>query len=308
MTQVVYVDVLLALNLFVNYFLLLACGKILRCEIKRRRLLLGAGIGAVYSLIIFFPNLNAVLSVALKLLVCSVMSISSFGFGSFRSFLRACGCLFGVSFVFGGVMLAIYLAFEPKGMVYCNGAVYFNISLMFITVATTVCYIITSLLSKLLRRNAPENHIYKITLTLREKSVTAFALMDTGNSLTDSFTDTPVMLIEWKLAKEILPEEWQEFFKENKNEILLPPKDSGFRLIPYKSVGINGVLPAFKPDKLEVRTVSKSFTVTRVYAAVIHTGLSGGEYSALLNPRLISRENREGISHENNFKNKIHNK
>lgn len=308
MTQVVYVDVLLVLNLFVNYFLLLACGRILRCEIKRRRLLLGAGIGAVYSLIIFFPNLNAALSVVLKLLVCSVMSVSSFGFHSPRSFLRACGCLFGVSFVFGGAMLALYLMFEPKGMVYCNGAVYFDISLLFVAAATTVCYIVTSILSKLLRRNTPENHLYKITLSLRGKTVTTSALMDTGNSLTDSFTDTPVMLLEWNLAKEILPEEWQEFFKENPSGNLIPPEGSGFRFIPYRTVGADGLLPAFKPDNLEIKTVSENYSVTRVYTAVIHTRLSGGEYGALLNPRLISREKRGEFSHENNFKNKIHNK
>lgn len=308
MTQVVYVDVLLVLNLFVNYFLLLACGRILRCEIKRWRLLLGAGIGAVYSLIIFFPNLNVVLSISLKLLVCSAMSISSFGFHSLRSFLRACGSLFGVSFVFGGLMLAIYLLFEPKGMVYCNGAVYFNISLMFVTVATTVCYIITTILSKLLRRNAPENHLYKITVTLRGKTVITSALMDTGNSLTDSFTDTPVMLLEWKSAMKILPEEWQDFFKESPNFNLTPPEGSSFRLIPYKTVGADGVLPAFKPDKLEIKTVSETYITSNVYTAVIHKNLSGGEYGALLNPRLLSREKRGGLSYENNFKNKIYNK
>lgn len=291
----VYVDVLLALNLFVNYFLLLSCGRILRCETKRTRLLLGAAVGAVYSLIIFAPDMNLILSVVLKIAVCIIMTAAVFGFHGIKHFLRACGCLFGVSFVFGGLMLALWLFFAPDGMVYKNGAVYFDISLLFVAVATVICYIVTAVLSKLLRRNAPENHLYKISLTLRGKTIEATALMDTGNSLSDSFTDTPVMLLERNLAEEILPAEWKSFFNGSNSVAPLPNDNIGYRLVPFRSVGGSGMLPAFQPDLLEIHTVSRDIKVTKVFAAVVGARLSSGDYSALLNPRLLGREERGNI-------------
>lgn len=288
----VYVDVLLALNLFVNYFLLLACSKILRREVKRTRVLLGASVGAVYSLIIFAPDLNLFVSVALKLLVSVLITLGTFGYYGIRQFLRSCAALFGVSFIFGGLMLAIYLFAAPNGMMYQNGAVYFDISLLFIVVSTAVCYTVADILSFILRRNAPENHLYKIALNLRGNTIETVALMDTGNSLSDSFTDTPVMLLEYRLAKEILPPEWIEFFGESVTaESVLP--GGGIRLIPFRSVGGSGLLPAFQPDLLQIKTVSGTVKVTNVYVAVVNAKLSSGDYGALLNPRLLSAEKGE---------------
>lgn len=56
MSQVVYVDVLLALNLFINYLLLLSGACLLREKVRRWRLLLGAALGAIYALVIFCPS------------------------------------------------------------------------------------------------------------------------------------------------------------------------------------------------------------------------------------------------------------
>lgn len=42
MKQTVYLDVLICLNLFINYFILLACAKFTKIPVKQRRLVLGA--------------------------------------------------------------------------------------------------------------------------------------------------------------------------------------------------------------------------------------------------------------------------
>ena len=64
--MVVYVDVLVALNIFVTYFLLLCTRGLLRKTVKRRRLAFGAVLGGLYSLIIFVPELSDILSVLLN--------------------------------------------------------------------------------------------------------------------------------------------------------------------------------------------------------------------------------------------------
>ena len=63
---VVYIDVLLGVNLFVNYFLLLAVGRFLHLAVRRLRLLAGAAVGAAFSLSILLPPLPAVLPTSRK--------------------------------------------------------------------------------------------------------------------------------------------------------------------------------------------------------------------------------------------------
>ena len=71
--RTIYVDVLLGLNLFINYFLLLAVSKFLSWEGKRKRFFLAALIGALYSLTILLPELPDILSLIFKLLIAGVL-------------------------------------------------------------------------------------------------------------------------------------------------------------------------------------------------------------------------------------------
>ena len=50
----IYVDVLVVINIFINYFLLSAASLIVRLKPKRIRLAAGAFTGGAYSLVIFF--------------------------------------------------------------------------------------------------------------------------------------------------------------------------------------------------------------------------------------------------------------
>ena len=52
----IYIDILVCLNVIVNYFLLLASGKFLSRPYKRWRILLGAFLGGLYSLYILLPQ------------------------------------------------------------------------------------------------------------------------------------------------------------------------------------------------------------------------------------------------------------
>ena len=53
----VYADVLIVVNLFVNYALLLCSSMIVKNRISNLRLLLGALIGSLYGLVIFLPEI-----------------------------------------------------------------------------------------------------------------------------------------------------------------------------------------------------------------------------------------------------------
>ena len=55
--QVIYIDVLFALNLVVNYLLLFLTARFSGLYVGRLRLLGGAALGALFSVLMFFPDL-----------------------------------------------------------------------------------------------------------------------------------------------------------------------------------------------------------------------------------------------------------
>ena len=65
--MVVYGDVLFALNLLLDYAVLLASARIAACPFARLRLLGGALFGAVYAVAVFVPGLQILSALPLKL-------------------------------------------------------------------------------------------------------------------------------------------------------------------------------------------------------------------------------------------------
>lgn len=297
MSQVVYVDVLLALNLFINYLLLLSGACLLREKARRWRLLLGASLGAVYALVIFLPELPNAVSVLMKALFCVAIVLAAYPIHGLRHFGKLTACFLAANFIFAGLMLGLWLLFRPKGMVYQNGAVYFNISITLLIFTAIACYGLTVLFSRLLRRRAPENRVYDLQIELNGKSLQTKALLDTGNSLSDCFSDTPVILLEYARAKTLLPPELCAFFRKRPSGLNAPPEAAvlGFRLIPYHSVGGTGLLPAFRPQRVLIQDAHNSFETMDVLVAVVNDRLAAGEYGALLNTRLVQGGMQDGI-------------
>lgn len=124
MSNVIYVDILLMINLLVNFLMLSAAGLLVKTPTRSWRILLSAAIGAVYSLIIFLPDMNLFFSIALRVICFAAMLFTAFSIRSVKDFLRAGGGFLMANFAFAGITLAIWLMFKPDGLTYKNGAVY----------------------------------------------------------------------------------------------------------------------------------------------------------------------------------------
>lgn len=64
---VIYLDVLVVLNWFIDFLLLSSTSRILRLPFKRWRLVLGALLGGISSCLIFLPAMPFYLSMLVKL-------------------------------------------------------------------------------------------------------------------------------------------------------------------------------------------------------------------------------------------------
>ena len=128
MKTVIYLDVLLLINLLVNYFLLLSVEHFTAFHVRRLRLLAGAAVGSLSSFLILLPALPDFLLFIIKLLLSGLITAVAFGIPSAKGYLKAVFAFWGFSFLFGGAMLALYFFCVPQGMVFRNGTVYFSIS------------------------------------------------------------------------------------------------------------------------------------------------------------------------------------
>ena len=289
--RVIYLDVLLIVNLFVNYFLLLSTAQFVHRRPRRLRLLLGALIGSAASVLILLPNLGLVPMLAIKLVLASLIVLTSFGYGAKAVYIKTVLIFFGVNFIFAGVMLALWLVIKPPGMYYSNGMVYFNISAVALAVGTILSYLVIRLVCFVFDRRVHADKVYQMVAEADGKQVALTALHDTGNHLVEMFSGTPVVVCELSSVEPLIPTELHSFFEypssEGLEKLERHPWRPRVRLVPYRAVGAGGVIAAFKPDKFTLTLPGGREEQREVYIGVTSTKLSQGEFQSILHADLL---------------------
>lgn len=266
---VIYADILIVVNLIVNYLLLRAASVIAGCQYKTWRIVISSAAGGLFSLIIFIDNIPFLLNLIIKGLFLIFMVYVSFGCKSLKAFLKCCGAFFLSNFAFAGIMLALSITVMPNSAIYKNGIVYFDIDIFTLTVSSVICYAILSLISRFTKSRIPQKSIYSIRITCGSDTVEGKALFDSGNSLCDCFSGRPAIIAEKNFVKKLYGE------KEINNM-------KNFRLIPFSTIKSSGALPAFMADKTEIMTEGVWYEASDIYIAVTENKIVSGGYSALL--------------------------
>ncbi|SBW05047.1 Sigma-E processing peptidase SpoIIGA [uncultured Eubacteriales bacterium] len=281
---VVYIDSLFLLNLVVNYLLLLAAARLAGEVICRPRLGLGAGLGALYAALVFFPGMGFLLHPLCKLGAAVIMLLCAFG-GS-RRLLRLTLVFFGVSAAFGGGIFAIELL-GGRGLSLKNGIFYSSMDLRLILLSAAACYVVISLIfSRTGRHTGPSRELMPAVLTLGGKKVALTALVDTGNTLTDPVTNRPVMVAEGEKLVRLFPDGEAPAMEDLRDPVAgLERLSNGnsrgrYRLLPYQAVGVEcGLLLALRLDGAKVGETDYG----GILVALSPNRLSdGGGYSALI--------------------------
>ncbi len=280
MKTVIYADVLVAVNVIVNYLLLRATAAISGARTGRLRMFFSLAVSGAYSLIIFAENLPFAVSVLLKILMCGLIVLLAFKPLRVKAFLRCCAVFSALSFGLAGVLSALWFTFAPNSLFYKNGAVYFDVDILTLTLSALGVYCVAGLGYKLFRRRTPDNCIYTVVIENKEKSVQGKALLDTGNSLTESISGRPVIVCTKGFLKDILPEGFEALCDNPYLTDIKPP--TGFCLVPFSTVGGAGILPAYRPESVGVFYNGKMHKLTGVYVAAAEKKLFADEFDCLL--------------------------
>lgn len=284
--QVVYLDVLFIVNLFVNYFLLLSTVQFIHRKPRRLRLLLGALLGSAASALILLPDLGFLPMLAVKLCLAALIVLVSFGYCSKAVYIKTVLIFFGVNFIFAGVMLALWLLIKPPGMYYSNGMVYFNISAVALAAGTILSYLAIRAICFVIDRRVHADKVYQAIVEVDGKQAVLTALHDTGNHLVEMFSGLPVVVCELSAVKALLPADLYHFFafpsSEGLSRLERHPWRPRVRLVSYRAVGTGGVVAAFKPDKFTVVLSSGREEQREAFIGVTSTALSQGEFNSIL--------------------------
>ncbi|WP_026895200.1 sigma-E processing peptidase SpoIIGA [Clostridiisalibacter paucivorans] len=294
----IYAEYLVLENFIINFIILYIVKKYTGANTTKSRMVIGALTGALYTLVVFFPQLYFLAKLPVKLAVSVLIIILAFNPERIRDFMKLIATFYVVSFVFAGASLALIFIFDvnnytENGIFYIDG---FSIGMLFL--AIFISFILIKFVWGYIKTKLKRKDMYvPISIILNRKIINITALMDTGNSLKDPVTDVPVIIAQFSEIKELLPYDVQQFFslykEDNLNvlwEVMSKSMDNiKFRIIPFKSLGKeNGILLGFKPDKVVINTSEKT-VISDIIVGIYNSDLSSTrEYSALLHPELLS--------------------
>ncbi len=270
-----YADILMLLNLVVDYFLLSLTARILRRSVSFGRQLCGAGVGAVSSLYIFLPQSSLWIELSVRGLVAALMTLCCFGFFGWRRFFRTVAVLFAVTFGYAGAMIGIWLLLRPNGMVINNSVVYFNISPVFLVGFSAAAYLVATLLRGALDKKSPSSKTCRIALSVGEETAEFTGILDSGNSLTDLFGAASVIIADQSVAQKLFGRDVSPETQPNR-----------YRVIPTGTVSGHELLEGYRCDTGKIYCEDTVTVLERPILAVSKTRLQG-EYSAIINPQTV---------------------
>lgn len=280
--RVIYIDILLLLNFYVTYFLIVGACCILHRKISVSRRILGSLTGTLSSLMIFLPELPLMANIALKIAVSLIITLASLGFGNIRIFIKSSAVFFIINCVYAGIMLALWLFCAPMGMVYNNGISYLDIPFPAVILSTSISYVILLIIRRVLDSKTDLDKKYQIEIVTSTGKATLTAIPDSGNKLTDFLTGLPVIFCNIDKCSDICPQEVYMYLADmNKENIPL----QGIRLIPCSTVSGDTLAVCFKPDKLIIIDNQNKKEIN----ALIGFTKNGfkSEFGAIFNPNLL---------------------
>jgi len=227
----VYIDLVILLNFFFDFLLLLSVSVVLKRHVKMRRLLLGSLFGGISIISLFIP-MQTITLFFLKILMALIMVLVSFGYQNLRHTIQNMMYLYMISTILGGCLYYLNLEFTYQN----EGIVFFlkdiNLSYLFLLLfAPVVIYAYIKLQKRL---NSNYQFYYQVKIVFKNMAeVKVNAFLDTGNKLVDPVTNKGIILIEKDILHGIV-------------QIRSPI------YVPYNSLNNHGLLKCISPKYIEI--------------------------------------------------------
>lgn len=292
-----YVDVWLlrlACNFIFEYLLLWSTATITRTQTTTTRLVLGSLVGTLHYLLYLLASLGLIpLYGLLRFLpVVVVVSLAMLAVAFYpivwRRLLRVAGYFYAIGFVAAGMGLA------SAYLLGTTGSPAFTIG----TIVSILAILLIAELGWGIVHERIISTVYRVPVEIScdGHQIKMTALVDTGNQLKDPLNHQPVIIVDMKTLKGMLPPEFTEIvlsLEEGNSEALdrlteVTAWQTRVRLIPFSSIGKNnGILMGFRADEVKIGVHALVGDLQPTIAVHPHNLDPHGEYEALVPPHLV---------------------
>jgi len=194
----VYVDLVLFLNIAMDFIILLSVSIVLKRNVKFYRILLGSLVGGL-SIFLLFLKLNNFTLFMFKLGISILMVLVSFSYKNIKYFKDNLLFLYLVSIILGGgiYLLDNHFNYSNNGLMFINSGLGINVLVLLLLSP----FLIWNYIKSIRRFKGIYSSCYKVKLIYKGKYYNFNAFLDTGNRLYDPYKKRPIVLVSTKKIK-----------------------------------------------------------------------------------------------------------
>ena len=233
----VYGEILFMENFITGAVILILTGRLRRQRAQKWRIMTGAVMCGMYAFFLFVP-LHWLLALGSKILFSAIVVAVAFGMSTWRQILKNAGAFYIVSFLMGGVTIALMYMLKIPGMTGNGSFVFKGATFLQISVGVAATWYLGNRLAELLKDKCLKQKVmYQAMVEIAGKQWKMQALTDTGNSLKEPVTGWPVAVLSKEASEKIKSECDSECFAK-------------LLAIPYNTVAWSGIMFGIRPDRV----------------------------------------------------------
>lgn len=263
----IYIDSLFLLNLGMNLYLLELTNCILRHTATWRRIILGALCGSVLATIPLLLPVDCVIATISGFLMSILgMSLVTFRVSAMEAYLHLLEILTAMTVVLSAVLQYV-MRRVPSDM---------QMPVLGILLVGGFCFLV---LRPLLQKDTKAAHECMVTLCNDKTKIRICAIVDTGNSLIEPISGSPVAVLDKKVFENLFCND----------------KPGGFRVIPYHSIDKKaGLMPGYLIPEMQIERNGFCRKYHNIYVGVSQENLEVYEnYKMIINPEIL-KEGKAG--------------
>lgn len=298
----IYLDVIWALNLLFDAFLLYLAAIILKRQVKLWRVALGGFIGSLLILLSITPLAGAAGHPSGKLLFSALMVLTVFGYKRFGVFFKTLMTFYITTFLLGGTLTGVHYFLQFDLNLASNVAIGqikgFGdpVSWLFVLLGFPLAWHFS-------RRNIEHFEMAKIQyesladveIQFMDMTLNLKGLIDSGNQLYDPISKMPVMIISIAKIMELLPADIKKV-AENPDCVLSGDGDfsreleNRMRIIPCKVVGQeHQLIIAFNPESIKINAGQEVYAEKKgLISFTIQELSSDGSFQCIIHPKMMT--------------------
>lgn len=291
--MIVYIDIVLIENIFMNYIILFATASINKVELKLIRIFIASLIGGIYAVVSYISDLDIYRTLILKLLLSITMVYIALTPKTIKKCLKQLLIFYLTSFTFGGTAFALLYFIKPSEILIRNGIYIGSYPLKIAILGGIVGFVIVVVAFKIAKGKMTSKNMYcKTKIQIGGKQIQSISMIDSGNLLREPISGNPVVVVETSILQDIIPnqilENTEEIIEGRTNQV---PKEyaNKLRIIPFTSLGTpNGMLLGLKADKITINHDDEEIENKDIIIGLYNKKLSKiDKYTSLIGISLI---------------------